>query len=432
MSAPGQYRKLRAASTPWSGVERRSAQPLNQMARSLGGVCTEAVDAHEVAAYLESLGYNRYRVQADAEMDSTFELADKLFARTPRRSARPRRKVSSYPLAWLRPASLLLTLGVTFLLQTQAAATEWETVLWLIIWAALGVRLVLPTVVETREHQKQMLTLTLGLGLLGLLATSVPGGVSQTEIAVGLLWWNLTGNTWLEQLQRRSRFMHAVLPPLLVLATGWLAVLWLSALAVLLVSVASFWSVAALPTRMSVSRLPQRADQLGLVTLFGLGQGFLFITLMDHPGAHLRGMALFVTALLAGEVAARLLNLELKRLLWSAADLSSYGFRVQFGTLSFLTLLAAVPVLTSVGQPLLGPEATAFIPYPLLAAALSLATFLLSLNNLAFPSYALSLAALGILLGLPLGFCLLVLCGCLAVGLLVQLRAVETYAVHLL
>ena len=56
----------------WFGHNRRSNAQLNKLARQHYDLCRNAADSFELAAQLESLGYNRYRVQMEFGLRTTF------------------------------------------------------------------------------------------------------------------------------------------------------------------------------------------------------------------------------------------------------------------------------------------------------------------------------------------------------------------------
>jgi len=53
------------------------------LAQDLNQLCLEAVDAYELAAHVEALGYNRYRIQREFGLQGPFELGRRLFMRSP-------------------------------------------------------------------------------------------------------------------------------------------------------------------------------------------------------------------------------------------------------------------------------------------------------------------------------------------------------------
>jgi hypothetical protein len=79
--------KLTAERSPahraWNGRERRSAGRIKRLSREFNAVCTSAVDAAEIAASLESVGFTD-TTAAEYGYEDVFTLADALFQQTPR------------------------------------------------------------------------------------------------------------------------------------------------------------------------------------------------------------------------------------------------------------------------------------------------------------------------------------------------------------
>jgi hypothetical protein len=63
--------------------ERRSMHPIDRLGRELGSVCTTAVDPLEIAAVLESQGFTDADSRDFYSCEDIFELAERLWARTP-------------------------------------------------------------------------------------------------------------------------------------------------------------------------------------------------------------------------------------------------------------------------------------------------------------------------------------------------------------
>jgi hypothetical protein len=131
----------------YTGPNRRSAHPIDQLARRLDAVCRTAVDAWQIAAVLESDGINDSIARDEYGMNDVFELAEELFRRVPLRLrpvqvqstgrilVKTLRELSSGPLlAWplLSIPALLTLIGPNQL--------EWGALVGLIVgWAwALG------------------------------------------------------------------------------------------------------------------------------------------------------------------------------------------------------------------------------------------------------------------------------------------------------
>jgi hypothetical protein len=70
-------------SRPASLRERRSLQPVDRLSRDLGDVCTTAVDPLEIAAILEAQGVTDATSREYYNCDDVFDLAERLWWRTP-------------------------------------------------------------------------------------------------------------------------------------------------------------------------------------------------------------------------------------------------------------------------------------------------------------------------------------------------------------
>jgi hypothetical protein len=63
--------------------ERRSNHPIDRLSREIGSVCTTAVHPLEIAAVLESQGFTDAACRDFYDCDDVFDLAERLWARTP-------------------------------------------------------------------------------------------------------------------------------------------------------------------------------------------------------------------------------------------------------------------------------------------------------------------------------------------------------------
>ena len=442
MSEAGRYTKLPSPKAPWRAAERRSSDPLNQLGRRLEPVCRAAVDPFEVAAYLESVGYNRYRVRQEFGLAGPFELAEHLYAQVPRRAPSDRLSADNAGFVWQRHLAILLTFIATLLLQSAAAPTGFEAVLWLIVWSVVGSGVVGHLSAETDDHQQTVIGALLGVGLAGLLVSVPVHQFSWAEVTVSLLWWNLTGDLWSAQVRAQDQGERSLLPCSLPLA-GVGAVL----VATLMGAPLPLWSSAAVALCTSlfgVARRHRRLDldawrhlvtpprQLLLLALYGGGQGFLLVSLLQTESDYLLLGTVLLAAVLVGlEWAANGLAHVLARALWSSTTLHGYQRRARRATTLWLLVLL-LPVLfiaTHEGQL---PYGAAVYSFLLLGLGLGLGLTLLNLTNLSLPSFAFALTAAAVLLGFPLVNALALLVTCLSLGLLLHLRELESYGVQVL
>lgn len=446
MSAPGRYTKLAPHSASHPAADRRDPDPLNQLSRRLEPVCRAAVDTYEVAAYLESVGYNRYRVRQEFGLSGPFELADRLYDRVPRRPVAEQSLAAQAEFLWQRHSAVLLTFVTTLALQSNAAATGFEAVLWLIAWSVVGSGVVSHLTTEPDRRQQSVVTTLLGLGLLGLTFSLPWHGFSWTELTVSVLWWNLTGHLWWLQTQggqegmptERGRLSLSLLP-----------VLGVGAVAVATVAGAPLpaWSSAAVAlgaslftlTRRSVKPLPgiwrhlvTPPRQLALLALYGAGQGFLLVRLLQtEPDYLLLGTVVLAAVVLALEWAANGLTRTLAHTLWSSAALHVYRRRARRAALLWLLLLLLPVTFAALREGQLSYGAALF-SFLLLGLGLGLGLTLLNLSNLRLPSFGFAAAAVAVALGFAWVDVLALLVVLLALGLLFHLRELESYGVQVL
>ncbi len=438
MSEAGRYTKLPPPKAPWRAAERRDPDPVNQLGRRLEPVCRAAVDIYEVAAYLESIGYNRYRVRQEFELADPFELAERLCARVPRRAALDRQGLNRSEFVWQRHLAILLTFIMTLALQSGAAPTGFEAVLWLIVWSVVGSGVVGHLTTETDRRQQSVVSALLRVGLAGLLVSVPLQGFSWTELTVSLLWWNLTGHLWAAQTHKKRLLRTCLLPVagvgavLVATALGAPLPLWSGALVALGTSLFGVprRNVKLLPDTWRYLVNPPR--QLALLALYGGGQGFLLVSLLRSESDYLLlGTVLLAAVLLGLEWAANGLAHTLAQTLWSSTAVHVYQRRARRAAILWLLLLL-LPVLlvaTHEGQIPYGAVAYSFL---LLGLSLGLGLTLLNLANLSLPSFAFAVAAAAVLLGFPVVGALALLVPCLCLGLLVHLRGLESYGVQVL
>jgi hypothetical protein len=198
----------RNAATLWFGRERRGDAALNQLARRLYQICRNAADPFELAAQLESLGYNRYRVNREFGLRSTFDLAERLFAITPRRPrlATPQHSVAS-PFLWQVASLIVLALSLLlyrflptdFPLKSDFTP-NYGLFAWLLTWTLGGTYLMKSLEPADPKTKKRVLTLLLTVGLVGVGVAAWLNRPNFLEAVVGVLWWQLPATFWLSSL----------------------------------------------------------------------------------------------------------------------------------------------------------------------------------------------------------------------------------------
>jgi hypothetical protein len=111
---PSALQLVRAPGTGPPEADRRRTDPLGALSRRLDDLCTQAVDAGEIAAGLEARGFTDAQVQRTYNLPDVFALADTLFHLVPRRGARTAAADTADP--WRLPASRLVLRGLLFAL----------------------------------------------------------------------------------------------------------------------------------------------------------------------------------------------------------------------------------------------------------------------------------------------------------------------------
>ena len=437
MSQPGRYRRPPPsfAELPWFGEERRSADSLNQLARSLYSVCREATDPLELAAHLEAIGFNNYRVQREFGMGTPFELAEELFLLTPRKPVVRRHRAKHLNLTWLRQLTLLAGILVTLGLQTQANELGWGAVVFLVAWSVVGSRLIDLASTSLKEPQIRALLGVLVLtGALGLLALWLFERPELAEALIGGLWWGLTNLLWLEQISGR-RSLEALVPVALA-SLGFLP--YPKPLALLLLfSVTLYLLLPHLtsPDREVWRYLRRRPFFMSVLALYGMSLGLLFVRMFQSfPAGVMLGGLVMIGILFTAEWGLLWVRSSLTHSMWYTRDSEDYA-RPSFLVRAlrpqlFLFIILAASLFA---LPLLNFNyANLVSQFGLFALSLSMALVLLSLDNVVIPAVLLAVAALTLSLGVSLSWVLIGLCLALVVGVAVHVRNVEWYGIHLL
>jgi hypothetical protein len=447
----------RPVAVAWFGRDRRSHAALNRLARRLYHVCRNAADPFELAAQLESLGYNRYRVGREFGLRSTFELAEQLFAITPRRPrlARPQHSVTS-PF-WWQVAMLVALLLSLLLYQVLEVTPHYVMGAWLFLWTLGGTQFMRALEAADLNTKKRSFTLLLGLGLVGVLAvTGVPyflrvlgfldtAPALQTTLlhgAIALLWWQLPATFWASTVapqhfapqhfapqQRLRHFVVSLLalfaffiPPALSFALLFLASLLL------------FEPFLAWPKASTLSYLSSHWQFFAFAALLGLGQSVLLLYVMPSSQHPLLGLLLVIVTVLATNWLETSFKRSVATALWKAKTseefqrsvFQSFGF---FLRLLFITLFLGLLVLLYLFWP---HYAMALLPFSLLAFAFSLSFLLLGFNDLFLPATAFSIASLLVLSGFPFNSVVIALTAVLALCVVLYITKVERYGVDLL
>jgi hypothetical protein len=416
------------------GGNRRGRARLNRLARELYDVCRNAADPFELAAQLESLGYNRYRVNREFGFRTTFDLAEQLFALTPRR---PRLITPSYNLRspfWWHTV-LLLAFFVTVLLYSVNAETpQYVLYIWLLAWAAAGTY-VLPRLgdADTKTRQR-VFSFVLLVGLTGLLTLLYALVSGPLQVILTLLWWQLPATFWLSGLKLASnhRLRHFI--PVLVSVCAFFLPPLVSCFLLLLSALLLFGPFLSWPTSSTFRYLEENLQVFLLPALFGLGQGVLALQVLRDTRYPVQGLLFVILTVFAALWLETFFKRSVVTALWAAKSSEEFQTRL-FRSLGFyLRVLVIVAFLAVIFlfNILLPLYSAAFLPFILLALAVSLGFLLLGFSDIFLPATAFSTASVLILSSIPFTPVVTALTAVLGVGVVLYITKVERYCADLL
>jgi hypothetical protein len=423
---------IRSFATPWFGRERRSNAALHRLGRQLYNLCRNAADPFELAAQLESLGYNRYRVEREFGLRTTFDLAERLFALTPRR---PRLAVVHHsvasPLGWQLAtfAQLALSLLAYWLFGVSPNYLE---LVWLLPWTLGGTYVLKQLETADLNTKKRSFTLLLLVGLVGGAGTFYFSKPSALEATLGLLWWQLPVTFWLNAFVPPQRLRHYVagilagfiffMPPLADFALVFLAALLL------------FAPFLARPKASTFQYLLSRLHFFVLPALLGLGQSLLLLQIFPSTAHPLAGFILIVVTVFASSWFGTSFKRSVATALWKAKSSEAFQARV-FRSLGFIgrifIIVAFLGLLVALNL-LLPFYSVTLLPFMLLALAISLSLLLYSFNDVFLPSTAFIIASLLVLTGFSFIPVVTALTAILGIGVVLYITRVERYGVDLL
>lgn len=420
MSARGEYRKS-------TGVPS-GAKDLEALAQELAELLRQVSDPFELAAHLEVLGYNRYRVERTFGLPSTFALAQALFARA-RRDFRPKAKAPAAPgVLGLRHLAMALSLAGSLGVFLQTQEVGWLPALFLLTWSQLAARASLRAAVELDQTGAHRVVAALAwLGLLGLsLAAPLDRG-PWTSWSVGAVWVGV-GILGLAGRERQA----AVLALAFLLGVGLAWVLAFSPLWIGPPTVLVALGQLPRPRLEAFSFLARALQEEWPYGLYGLGQGLILWQLVTLLGSvALLGLALYLLSALLVEMRLGAFVKALGKTLWSKARPNALLLAVQraFWNYALAALLPTFLLLAAL--PWVGGYAEALMGFGFLTLTSAMALGLNALGGARSSAYALIAGALLLQLTqnpLVLG----------AVGLLLllifleHLRHPERYGVYLL
>ncbi|MGL4609825.1 MAG: hypothetical protein ACRCYY_09095 [Trueperaceae bacterium] len=435
----------------WLGRERRGHAALNRLARQLYHVCRNATDPLELAAQLESLGYNHYRVEREFGLTSTFELAEHLFAITPRRPHLivPQHSVRT-PLWWQVPTcfAFVVTVALYYVFQLPPPLPLFS---WLLAWS-LGGSYLLRSLAGSQVQQRGFrIMLVMGfLGVIGSLWFSNRDSFETQHILLhtilGLLWWQLPATFWSLPLSVSSaKFLKHFIVPLplrhvLVVALALGAFALPFSISLFMVSVASLVLLAPwfLPRKTSRKqkkmRLPSSSwKTFAFPALLGLGQSLLLSHLVASSSYPLSTFIIAAVTLLVTNWLETSLKLSIADALWFAKSNEEFQVRV-FRSLDFflhlLSIILFVGILLFLSYLL--PLHETPLHLVLFNLALGLSFLLLGFQGVVFPACVFSIASLCVLIGLPFLLVVIALTAILGIGVVLYILKIERYGVSLL
>jgi hypothetical protein len=430
----------RPTAVSWFGRERRSHAALNRLARRLYHVCRNAADPFELAAQLEGLGYNRYQVNREFGFRTTFELAEQLFAITPRRPqlAIPRHSVAS-PFWWQAALLVALVLSLLFY-QVFEVTPNYFMLAWLLTWTLGGGQLMKVFGPANPATQKRTFTLLLGLGLSGVFATvtlPVSNGQVNLQLALfhltlGLLWWQLPATFWLDTLAPCQRLRHFVVSLLFIF--GFFTPPVFSVALLFLAVVLLFAPFLARPRASTLLYLVRNWQFFALPALLGLGQSSLLLQVLPSSPHPFVGLLVIVATVLATAWLESSFKRSVATALWKAKTSEELRSRV-FQSLGFFLRLLVVLLflgLLVLLHLLLPLYSVTLVPFILLALAFSLSFLLSGFKDFFLPATTFSVASLMVFLGFPVTGVVIALTAVLGIGVVLYITKVERYGVDLL
>ena len=428
--------------------KRQSFDPLDQLAKTHQTICDEAADAHELAAHLEALGYNKYRAKQEFGINNTFELASEIYRRT-NRQIKP--KFNIRPLRNLRNQQLVLLVAVVAtMIAFLQESINWGTMLWIISWSFMGNYIIAKASTEWSKKEGQaVLAAILYTGLLGFLLLGTISNFEFFTLAVTIFWWAIAGWAWRQKIYEKASILSGLMPSfLLLLSTAGMIVfnlkLWpitcflMLALALFLARHELIW-----PKKATWSWIIRNGPHTFLMGLYGLGQGLLlmhFIKSTKAIGIHwsILGLALCTALIIVAEHLVIWLKSALTKLMWSGDLRSRKHFRLfvetiilRYSLLPALVLLVVV-LIASYDMNNDISKYTPIIGFVLFGVSLSFALALINLSDTELTQISFAAAGLLSLTGLSPSFLLILLVILLFGRLLIYAKHIEQYGISLL
>ncbi|GLV48801.1 hypothetical protein TJA_19040 [Thermus sp. LT1-2-5] len=351
MSARGEYRP--------PTFPPPAPQGLQDLARSLQDLLAQVSDPYELAAHLEVLGYNRYRVERLFDLPSTFALAQALFALA-QRDFRPRAKAPR-PRGGLglRHLAVALTLLGTLVAFQGAGEVGWLPALFLLAWSQLAARGALKAAVELAPGEVPSVhTAFAWLGVVGASLTAPWDLGPAASWSVGVAWVAV-GVLTLKGLEGKATGVAAAfLSGAIALRLVGASPLWVGLLPLAFL----LWDVG-MPKPHGLLFVHSAFQTEWIYAAYGLGQGLVLWRLVEGAGqGALLGLAAYLLAALLIEMRLAAFVQALGETLWQKASPEALLLSIQraFWTYAFtasvpaMLLLLALPWSDAYGKALLG------------------------------------------------------------------------------
>lgn len=419
----------------WSGPERRSRDPINQLSRSFNRLCLEASDRFEIVAHLEALGYNSPSALARLGVNDHFELATALYARTPKTFERTR-PAMSYDRDWLGAIAMVLTLLVTFMLGAFSTEAVLAPALWILVWSQVASSMLSKADTEIgTERRHEVLGLMMLVGLLGLGASRLVLPYGLEAIAAAVLWFAVASLLW-----ARWPLLALALPiaTAVTLAVGDAAGADADLARIVTLTLAGVSTARLLvaATDGALAWAARRARAMLMPALYGVGQAALIVALLRQTpvGADVVPGALLLALIL---LLARALLLTFKEALtarlWKDTDERSFVAFARLALVGYAAVYLA-PVAIAALTRLDGgtqPWHYHWNGFGLFGLCLALAVVSLTLGDIATPGLSFLAAGLAVQV-VPFVLVCAALAGLQLIVLLARSARFERYAVYLL
>lgn len=433
---PPEYVPPEIAATQWSGTERRSEDPINQLGRSLNRLCLEASDPYEIVAHLEALGLSPAAVRARYGVSNHFELAQALYERTPRiRGRRVPRKTKASD--WVTPFAIGLAFVTTFFMDAFGEIGMLIPAIVVLVWSQVAASLLSKAQGELpRSEQHELHSLVVQFGVLAIGVTWVSLGIGLAALTPTLVWFAVGALLWSREWAAALAF------PALLGAT--LLLTWLLPVppsmpiyVVVIGTVVAILPLILADTRSAFRWLVRSARVVVHPLLYGLGQGLLIFALLTSGGETndpVPGAVLLLLILVFSQQLLVLLKEALARRLWRTEDEGSFK-RFAHGALALYVSAYLTPLVGALAFEYFAGTASwhfHWFAFGLFGLNLGLSVVDFALGNPGGASIAFLVAGMAAVLGAPFLWVCVLLAAVLLLVVQIGLRQVGRYAVYLL